>query len=69
MLYVLHKNVYTSLSVLLLWSNYIIDFEFVAMMYSGKKFGLTDFVHAGESEDKSVSQVYPLLGSNLCLIQ
>jgi len=38
-------------------------------MYLGKKFGLTDFVHAGESEDKSVSQVNPLLGSNLCLIQ
>jgi len=30
-------------------------------MYSAKKFGLTDFVHYGESEDKSASQVYPLL--------
>ena len=69
MLYVLHKNVYISLSVLFLCSNYVIDFEFVSLMYLGKKFGLTDFVHAGESEDKSVSQVNPLLGSNLCLIQ
>jgi len=38
-------------------------------MYSGKKFGVTDFILSEESEDKSVSQVNPLLGSNVCLIQ
>jgi len=57
-----------SLSVLLLCSSYVIDFEFFSLMYLGKKFGLTDFVHAGESEDKSMSQVYPLLRSHSCFI-
>jgi len=30
---------------------------FVLLCHSGKKFGVTDFVHAGECGDKPVSQV------------
>jgi S-(hydroxymethyl)glutathione dehydrogenase/alcohol dehydrogenase len=36
----------------------LISWIFVCFhFYSGKKFGITDFVHAGECETKSVSQI------------